>query len=165
MYDGVHPKLGNHVTPEGLKNYRSYLVKMGISPDKLSSGKIYLLDYVSSGGGIEFLIQQIHQMYKAAGKPQPDINLISIGNDSHGKKKLRTVKVDTYPLNLHDLASALDTTGESSDNFTNPFRVLPNFPAWKWHNWEDDPVQYQPGKEATEITEDIRKHFRAKHTQ
>ena len=162
VFDAIHSNLNNIVTKEGLANYTDYLERMGVSPDKLPPGKIYLMDYIESGRGPEFLIQIIHQMYKRKGRPQPDLNIISIGYNGRGPLHLRSLKIDYYPLELDNLAEALDVAGESSDYVANPNRVLPNFPAWKWHFWEDDPDATEPGVVAVEIMNGIRSHFKAK---
>lgn len=145
-----HGFLQNVLTQQAIENYRIYMDKVGFSPSHIKGGRVFLLDIISGGGGLEFLVEEFT---KGFGSPAeiPDINIISINELSTGNKfKGKIFEIDNINLNLPRLGGILDKV-DQKDNFK---RYLPDFPAWRWHTWiEPHPFS---GGAASMVIDNIR---------
>ncbi len=141
------------LTEKGLKNYQNYLEQVGLSPLK-KHGRLFFMDIIGQGCGIEFLVHEIIQKYQASGIVEPDINIIAlneIGKKFYGK----SLEIDAYSLNLPILSKRLDEIGEEgAEN-----RTLISFPAYKWDEWKSDPMRIPATHGAQIIIQNIHDYF------
>ncbi len=150
----------NILTPKGLENYDNYIKEhLSSTLKNLKSGqKIYFLDIVSGGYGLNFLLDRINTIVSDSDIKQPDINLINIDKFSpsrlsKGKLQLPTYLIDPFDLNAPELARDLDTIGYDD-------RLAPDFPAYLWDDWDaNDPSQYTPTKKALVFAKNIKEYF------
>lgn len=149
----------NIITTQGLENYRNYMERLGLSAKSITSKRLFFLDRVHKGRGIEFLIEEFIRTFSDP-KQVPDINIISVGpldlDDDAGKGnkfKGEIFEVDNINLDMEDLAETLDVEGPSG----NSLRYTPSFPAWRWHEWSE-PVM-PCGELAEKVLLNIKNHF------
>ena len=156
----------NMLTSTGLKNYQKYAENLLAEPvNNLKEGqKIYFLDVVGAGVGINFLIETIEYI---SGKRDLDINLIQIGS-------ARYVDFKNNRFNLH--RHTIDHTGLPMlnyfytdkitpsgffDDIKYEYRLLPDFPAYLWDDWKaNDPSMFKPTEKAEKFIEEIEKYFK-----
>ncbi len=158
----------NILTPTGQKNYQSYI--KDLLKDKLKklgdNNIIYIIDIVSGGYGISFLIKCLEEL--GFGNDTADTRVINIdktytSNDNKTMaihrlqidyQDLSNVKqLENYKITDRQLASKFDTIAAK-------YRLMPDFPAYMWDNWKaNDPSKFEPATEALKFKNDIVDYF------
>jgi hypothetical protein len=162
-HPGSHKKISSYLngilTEQGLLNFMNYLNQLHLGPSG-NHTNIYILDFVGKGLGIEFFIHRLRRLYEQEEVPMPKISVIAINTmqagasyDSQNNYLIGTsLKIPLVSLNESELARRLD-------NMDTEYRVTPDFPAWRWHNWNTDPTKQPVGIYAPLAIESIKKYF------
>jgi len=70
------------VTKERLAHLKQRLEKVGLGPNNkdLSQHAVYFVDVLATGAGPAYVLEELLRMFKEAGKPIPNFNIIALNN-------------------------------------------------------------------------------------
>lgn len=130
------------VTPQGLRNYQKYLNDLGlttVAPPQ-EKHRLFFIDLVGTGFGLEFVIVQVVQAYLASGQQPPEMHIIALDyreNPPEGPFVGKFLKVDRIVYNEYHMEDLLRQV-DAQESY-NLLRITPNFPAGFWHAWLANP--------------------------
>jgi hypothetical protein len=91
------PHAYNFVTPERLLHLKHRLQNLGLASNNkdLANNSVYFIDIICAASGISYVVEILLRDFEAAGKPYPDLNIISINEiniNSHPRNSLIALK-------------------------------------------------------------------------
>ena len=91
------PHAYNFVTSERLLHLKNRLQNLGLSSDNtdLANNSVYFIDIICAASGISYVVELLLRDFELAGKPYPDLNIISINEiniSSHPRNSLIALK-------------------------------------------------------------------------